>query len=576
MSDPQSSALIISNDTAVVDAIVNNNKSEKVFNARESVQQTLDEPSLLENNSIIIFDIATTDNDVDRSVDQAIKLKQADPTQVLIIVGDKEPLNDILKSHIQPMVYRAFNKPVNPNQMFLSFKSAETLHKELVEKQAAGEDILVIGPQENKTSIDTLAEERKTNPLIYAAIGIAIIGVIAFLFLGGDKKVEQNQVTEIPEPVDTSPSEESDINNQLNDLNQLASNAILDGRYISPKGNNALEYYDQALAIDPYDAIAYDGRKAVAAALRKSYSNLVKKEKFDEALTTVNALSAIEPLNPENEKLQTNLQKAVAAAAEKENQAGEAKAAAERAALLAKIESSKKASSTVSNARKTEQNLINQIQSSLSNNNLIPPQNNNAYSLLSNSLKSNQISKRNASPLIQSLSSKLLARANATFSSDNLTETNRLMGLINRIDGGSSGLASLRYKVNARKIAIAQSKNDAEVASALAAKKEAERKAKESVRIIPAKIISRSSPRYPADAQKSNIEGWVTLRFTVNLEGVPQDVSVADSKPKGVFDQAALKSIKKWFFSPARNQETGEAVISKPITTKINFTLDNE
>ena len=194
MSDPQSSALIISNDTAVVEAIVSNNKSEKVFNARESVQQTLDEPELFENNSIIIFDIATTDNDVDRAIDQAIKLKQADPTQVLIIVGDKEPLNDILKSHIQPMVYRAFNKPVNPNQMFLSFKSAEALHGELVEKKAAGENILIIGPQENNTSIDTLAEARKTNPLVYVAAGIAAIGILAFLFLGGDKKVEQNQV----------------------------------------------------------------------------------------------------------------------------------------------------------------------------------------------------------------------------------------------------------------------------------------------------------------------------------------------------------------------------------------------
>jgi len=366
MSNPQSSALIISNDTAVVEAIVSNNKSDKVFNARESVQQALDEPTLLENNSIVIFDIGTTDNDVDRSIDQAIKLKQADPTQVLIIVGDKEPLNDILKSHIQPMVYRAFNKPINPNQMFLSFRSAETLHEELVEKRAAGEDILIIGPQDNNTNINTLAEERKTNPLIYAGIGVAVVGIIAFLFLGGGEKVEQNQVAEIIDTTEETPAEENNINSQLNNLNQLASNALLDGRYISPKGNNALEYYDQALAIDPYDAIAYDGRKAVASALRKSYTDLMKQEKFDDALTAVNALNSIEPLNPDNEKLQSDLQKAVAAVAEKERKAGAAKASADRAALLAKIESSKqKSTSSASNARKAEQNLIKQIQSSI-------------------------------------------------------------------------------------------------------------------------------------------------------------------------------------------------------------------
>jgi len=55
---------------------------------------------------------------------------------------------------------------------------------------------------------------------------------------------------------------------------------------------------------------------------------------------------------------------------------------------------------------------------------------------------------------------------------------------------------------------------------------------------------------------------------------VPQNVSVEDSQPKGVFEQAALKSIKKWFFSPARNQETGDPVVSQPITTTVQFTQE--
>jgi len=576
MSDPQSSSvLIISNDTAVVEAIVSNNTSEQTFNARQSVQETLNELSLLENNGIVIFDIATTDNDVDTAIDQAIKLKQADPTQVLMIVGDKDPLNEILKSNIQPMVYRAFNKPISPNQMFLSFKSAEALHQELVEKQAAGEDILVIGPQENKTSVDTLAAERKTNPLIYAGAGVAVIAILAFLFLSGGNEGPKNEVViDIPEQVETVSVEETNINAQLSELNQLASNALLDGRYISPKGNNALEYYDRALTIDPYDAVAYDGRKAVASALRSSYNNLMKKQKFDEALTAVNALIAIEPLNPDNEKLQNDLQKAVVALADKERKDGEAKAAADRAKLLAKIESSKP-SSSVSAARKTEQGLISQIKSSLSNNNLIPPKSNNAYSLLSSGLKTNKISKSNASPLIKSLSAKLLSRANSTFASGNLSETNKLMSLINRIDGGSQGLAQLRSKLNARKIALAKGQDDSAAKVAQEAREEADRKARESAaRIIPAKIISRSAPRYPSSAQKRNIEGWVQLKFVVDIKGVPQNVVVEASQPNGVFEDAALKSIRKWLFSPARNQETGEAVESKPISTKLNFRLD--
>ena len=180
MSYPQQSqnVLVISNDENVVDAIVSNNKTDQKINARRSVQEALSESGLFENNSIVIFDVATTENNVDQAIDQAIKLKQADPTQVLMIVGDKEPLNEILKSNIQPMVYRAFNKPINPNQLFLSFKSANALHVELITKRAAGEDILVIGPQENKTSVDSIAEERKNNPLIFAGIGALALAII--------------------------------------------------------------------------------------------------------------------------------------------------------------------------------------------------------------------------------------------------------------------------------------------------------------------------------------------------------------------------------------------------------------
>ena len=576
MSTPLSSALIISNDTSVVEAIVSNNKSEKVFNARASVQEALSEPGLLENNSIVILDIATTNNDVDLSIDQAIKLKQADPTQVLIIVGDKDPLNDILKSHIQPMVYRAFNKPVNPNQMFLSFKSAEILHDELKAKKAAGEDILVIGPQENKTTIESIAEERKTNPLIFVAAGVAVVGILAFLFIGGDDtSVNTPEVTQITEPVNTIETQESELNKKLNELNQLASTALLDGRYIAPKGNNALAYYDQALAIDPYDAVAYEGRKSVAASLRKSYDSLMIKGDFNQALTVVNALSEIEPLNPENEKLQAQLQKALIVATEKERIAGETSDSAAKAELLAKIESSKKASSSASNARKAEQSLISQIKNALSSNNLVPPTQNNAYSLLSSGLKSNKISKANATPLIKSLSSQLLDRANAAFARDDLNETNRLMSSINRVDSNSSGLATLRKKVNARKISIAQNNNDAALAAAQAKKKEEERKAREAARIVPAKIISRSTPRYPFNAQKNGIEGWVQVQFIVDTEGNPKNVIVEASSPKDVFDSAALKSVKKWYFSPSRNQETGQPVDSKPISTTLQFKLED-
>jgi len=302
MSDPQQSqqVLIISNDATVVEAIVSNNNNEHSFNARPSVQEALSEAGLFENNSIVIFDIGTTENSVEKAIDQAIKIKQADPTQVLMIVGDKEPLNEILKSSIQPMVYRAFNKPISPNQLFLSFKSAYTLHTELIAKRAAGEDILVIGPQENKTNVDLIAEERKSKPLLFAGIGVFVLGVIAYLFLSGGDNSETTSQPQIaaettPQPVEAPRSiEQSNVNSKLETLNLKANRALSEGRLISPAGNNALEYYDQALVVDPYDPVAFEGRKSVAAALRTSYDNLIVEKKYDEALSALNKITSHE------------------------------------------------------------------------------------------------------------------------------------------------------------------------------------------------------------------------------------------------------------------------------------------
>ena len=172
------------------------------------------------------------------------------------------------------------------------------------------------------------------------------------------------------------------------------------------------------------------------------------------------------------------------------------------------------------------------------------------------------------------MTNQLLRQANASFARDNLDQTSNYMSYINRIDVSNSQLATLRSKVNARKIAIAQNKSDQEAAAALRARQQAEERQRSEARIIPAKIISRSAPRYPREAEKKNIEGWVQITFKVGTNGEPTNVEATGAQPSGYFEEAAVKSVKKWVFSPARNQSTGQAVVSQAITTKIRFELD--
>jgi len=350
---------------------------------------------------------------------------------------------------------------------------------------------------------------------------------------------------------------------------------LLDGRYTKPANDNALYYYDQVLAIDPYDPIAYEGRKTVAEALQTKYDDHVAKSEFEQALSTLDSLRTIDPLNIKNDQMAKELTEAITNRV-KENQASGAGEDFEKnTAVLDRLSKNEEGANSAAEALKAEQVLLGNIDDALAKGNLIPPQKGNAYSLVSEALTANKISKANSQPRVESLSSKLLALANEAFEANNTEDVNKYSALVKRLNVDRQGLAELTAKVKAKQeaelAASAKSAAEKEAAAKLAAEEAAK---PEPVKIIPAKIISREAPRYPSRALKSEIEGWVQVKFLINTEGVPTDVTVLSSEPKGTFDSAAKKSVKKWRFSPARNQATGLPVESSYITTKVQFLLD--
>jgi protein TonB len=60
------------------------------------------------------------------------------------------------------------------------------------------------------------------------------------------------------------------------------------------------------------------------------------------------------------------------------------------------------------------------------------------------------------------------------------------------------------------------------------------------------KPLSRSNPEYPRHALRRGVEGSVLLEFSVDARGNVVSPRVLESRPRGVFDQAALKALSKW------------------------------
>ena len=63
--------------------------------------------------------------------------------------------------------------------------------------------------------------------------------------------------------------------------------------------------------------------------------------------------------------------------------------------------------------------------------------------------------------------------------------------------------------------------------------------------------IVRIEPRYPAQAARDGITGYVKLKFIVNAYGSVNNVEVIESVPEVIFDRQAIKAVQKWKYKPS-------------------------
>lgn len=78
-------------------------------------------------------------------------------------------------------------------------------------------------------------------------------------------------------------------------------------------------------------------------------------------------------------------------------------------------------------------------------------------------------------------------------------------------------------------------------------------------------VLRRVNPKYPRRAKMKKQEGFVQLQFLISKDGNVSNIVVLNSNPKGAFDKASLKAIKRWRFKSS-NEE-------KNATITFNFRL---
>ncbi len=82
--------------------------------------------------------------------------------------------------------------------------------------------------------------------------------------------------------------------------------------------------------------------------------------------------------------------------------------------------------------------------------------------------------------------------------------------------------------------------------------------------------ISRMPPQYPYRAERKGIEGWVKVSFLITEKGRVADIVLLDSKPKQIFDHAAIRAVQKWRFKPQIKEGKPTPVRAEQV---VNFRL---
>lgn len=83
--------------------------------------------------------------------------------------------------------------------------------------------------------------------------------------------------------------------------------------------------------------------------------------------------------------------------------------------------------------------------------------------------------------------------------------------------------------------------------------------------------IVRMDPKYPVQAARDGINGYVKFRVTVLEDGTVGDVEIIEAEPKRVFDREVIRAVKRWKYQP--KIENGKPV-KQTVTTQLDFNLD--
>jgi TonB family protein len=536
---------------------------------------------------VLILDLGSLHGDVAALLE---RLQAQFPELIFMAIGRREDEGAVASLLSTGRIYRFLHKPISPGRAFQFLNAATRRYNEL-------RDLQPVALQ----TVRTIARKRPYLGKAIAAGG----GVLAAVAVFGLWLHSRDQG--LPATLQTTHVGDTPIEDQVKSKLGSAQIAYLSGRLIDPRGDNALQYYRDVLALDANNADAKAGVQKVIDTLEQRVEQALNERNAPRVVTAWTALQRAAPNHPRLDALRTQLlalsrtspkpaasvannarpsagtsgqtdnTSAVATpaapAARDTNVSLTANADAERLAAaaaerelaeaiareLAEQEAAANATSTdpaaAASAAEPQPPALSEQIAAVTNlrerGALITPAGNNAFDSLM-SLRERFPDAEEVRGEQQRLAFVLLDRARTALAAENIDEAAIFIDRANTLIPGMQAVRTLQEQLAAAQEQREFYKNVAYAASL------------KRVREVP--------PVYPREAQRAGTEGWVQVEFTIAPDGSTRDLQVRDSAPKEVFDKAALDSVSKWRFEPIRKNG---APVAQRAVLQVRFVLNN-
>lgn len=392
---------------------------------------------------------------------------------------------------------------------------------------------------------------------------------------------------------------------------QKAREAFEAGRYIDPKNNNAIDYYRGALSLDAKNAEARDGLVRVTEVMLARAEAALLDQKPREAAAAIKIARTITPTHPRITFLEAQLNREMERSAVQQQESARVDANSQKLATLIKLGNDRLSQDRLIEPANDSAKYYFSNARDLDAASLLAQQ--GLRSLATKMLqKGSQAAARGdadgadrwlAQARALNVSGVDFAKAERDLKASQRgkgAEADRLLGLAReRLNQGQlldPATDSARYYVAALQqqfpdypalaavvdslkaqlltgaedaakredVARAQRMLDearklgasgAGLESATAAVGSAQRRAEAVTKPVGVRedmIVKRVNPEYPSSAERKGTEGFVDMQFIVTATGEVKDIVVTNAQPQGVFEDSAMRALKRWKFKPVQ------------------------